>query len=307
MPLLNGLEATRQILKAFPATKVLILSAHSDDAYVEQATESGARDFCSNKPPPTMWPGRFAKSKKETHFSALPFPSAFKGRDQKSLDRGEQFKKKGNRLSSREVEVLQLIAEGKANKQVAAELGVSFKTVDKHRQHLMEKLDIHDIAGLTRYAIAEGIIESSVQLTIMLRSGVFSAGRDAPALRQAGRPPLRCLARPRGFPTDSLIRCPFPPNAGQPKIKGKLKSRDRTLRFRFNGADRRASKTVPSWEGSGVGSFIYSATVLTTISVRARICCFAPAFLRASGFAHLHSDLPCRGWIHEISDGGNTP
>jgi DNA-binding NarL/FixJ family response regulator len=60
-----------------------------------------------------------------------------------------------------------LIAEGKANKQVAAELGVSFKTVDKHRQHLMAKLNIHDTAGLTRYAISSGIIESSVQLTIV--------------------------------------------------------------------------------------------------------------------------------------------
>jgi DNA-binding NarL/FixJ family response regulator len=80
--------------------------------------------------------------------------------------RGEPFQKKGNRLSSREVEVLQLIAEGKPNKQVAAELGVSFKTVDKHRQHLMGKLNIHDVAGLTRYAIAEGIIESNVRLTL---------------------------------------------------------------------------------------------------------------------------------------------
>ena len=64
------------------------------------------------------------------------------------------------------MEVLQLIAEGKPNKQVAAELGVSFKTVDKHRQNLMNKLDIHDVAGLTRYAIAEGIIESTVRLTV---------------------------------------------------------------------------------------------------------------------------------------------
>jgi DNA-binding NarL/FixJ family response regulator len=64
------------------------------------------------------------------------------------------------------VEVLQLIAEGKPNKQVAAELGLTFKTVDKHRQHLMSKLDIHDVAGLTRYAISAGIIESSVRVTI---------------------------------------------------------------------------------------------------------------------------------------------
>jgi DNA-binding NarL/FixJ family response regulator len=61
--------------------------------------------------------------------------------------------------------VLQLIAEGKANKQIASELGISIKTVEKHRQHLMQKLSIHDIAGLTRYAIAAGVIESSVQPT----------------------------------------------------------------------------------------------------------------------------------------------
>jgi DNA-binding NarL/FixJ family response regulator len=77
------------------------------------------------------------------------------------------LKKKDARLTSREMEVLQLIAEGQSNKQVAAELGISVKTVEKHRQRLMEKLNIHDVAGLTRYAIAAGIIESSVQLTIV--------------------------------------------------------------------------------------------------------------------------------------------
>ena len=61
--------------------------------------------------------------------------------------------------------MLQLIAEGNANKQIAFELGISIKTVEKHRQHLMQKLSIHDIAGLTRYAIAAGVIESSVQRT----------------------------------------------------------------------------------------------------------------------------------------------
>ena len=65
------------------------------------------------------------------------------------------------------MEMLQLAAEGKANKQIAAELGISVKTVEKHRQRLMQKLNIHDTAGLTRYAIAAGIIESSVQLTIV--------------------------------------------------------------------------------------------------------------------------------------------
>ena len=71
------------------------------------------------------------------------------------------------RLQSREMEVLQLIAEGEANKQIAAELGIGTKTVEKHREHLMQKLDIHNTAGLTRYAINAGIIESSVQLTFI--------------------------------------------------------------------------------------------------------------------------------------------
>jgi len=70
-------------------------------------------------------------------------------------------------LSPREMEVLQLIAEGKANKESAEELHISIKTVEKHRQSVMEKLNIHDTAGLTRYAIAAGIIESSVQVTII--------------------------------------------------------------------------------------------------------------------------------------------
>ena len=71
------------------------------------------------------------------------------------------------RLTSREREVLQLIAEGKANKAIAAELGISAKTIEKHRAHLMKKLNIHDTAGLTRYAIGAGVIEASVQLTIV--------------------------------------------------------------------------------------------------------------------------------------------
>ena len=76
-------------------------------------------------------------------------------------------RKKETQLTLREAELLQLISEGQVNKQIASELGISVKTVEKHRQHLMEKLDIHDVAGLTRYAIAAGIIENSIQSTIV--------------------------------------------------------------------------------------------------------------------------------------------
>ena len=166
MPLLNGLEATRQIRTDCPDTKVLILSAHSDDAYVEQVTVLGAAGFLLKQTSSHVLATAIRQVERGKTFFSPTISKRVKDRSQKSLDRGGQFKKKANHLSSREVEVLQLIAEGKPNKQVAAELGVSFKTVDKHRQHLMAKLNIHDVAGLTRYAIAEGIIESNVRVTI---------------------------------------------------------------------------------------------------------------------------------------------
>jgi DNA-binding NarL/FixJ family response regulator len=167
MPLLNGLEATRQIRKHFPDTRVLILSAHSDDAYVEQVAGIGAAGFLLKQTSSHELATAIREVQKGNTFFSPSIARRATARSQKSLDRKGNFKKKNNRLSSREVEVLQLIAEGKPNKQVAAELGVSFKTVDKHRQHLMGKLNIHDIAGLTRYAISAGIIESSVQVTIV--------------------------------------------------------------------------------------------------------------------------------------------
>ena len=167
MPLLNGLEATRQVLKAFPATKIIILSAHSDDAYVTSATESGARGFLLKQTSShDVCQAIREVQKGKTFFS----PSISRRQDRlnpPSLDRAGKLNKKAARLTSREREVLQLIAEGKANKETASELGIGLKTVEKHREHLMEKLDIHDTAGLTRYAIGAGIIESSVQVTIV--------------------------------------------------------------------------------------------------------------------------------------------
>ena len=166
MPQLNGLEATRQIRKDFPDTKVLILSAHSDEAYVEQVAELGAAGFLLKQTSSHDLAAAIREVHKGNTFFNPTNARRLQDRGKKPAARGGQFKQKGNRLSSREMEVLQLIAEGKPNKQVAAELGVSFKTVDKHRQHLMSKLNIHDVAGLTRYAIAEGVIESSVRLSI---------------------------------------------------------------------------------------------------------------------------------------------
>jgi DNA-binding NarL/FixJ family response regulator len=167
VPLLNGLEATRKVLKDFPATKVLMLSAHNDDAYVKTATESGAVGFLLKQ----TSAHDVCRAIREVQKGNKSFsPSVFKRLDLLNPimpDRAGVFHKKAAQLTSREMEVLQLVAEGKANKETAAELGIGVKTVEKHREHLMEKLDIHDTAGLTRYAISAGIIESSVQVTIV--------------------------------------------------------------------------------------------------------------------------------------------
>jgi len=167
MPVLNGLEATRQILAANPAAKVIILSAHSDDVYVDRMNEAGVAGFLEKQSSAEILTKAIHEvAKGHTYFSPA-IAKRMQNNPSKPRDRDGLLKAHGSRLTSRETEVLQLVAEGSANKQVAAELGISIKTVEKHRQHLMDKLNIHDTAGLTRYAIAAGIIESSVQLTII--------------------------------------------------------------------------------------------------------------------------------------------
>ncbi len=165
MPQLNGFGATQQVLELLPATKVLILSAYSDDPYIHRVLAVGAVGFlvkqssaqCLSEAIRTVMKGN-------TFFS----PSISK-RIQDQYRQGNQPRgaKAAGVLSARELEVVQLIAEGSTNKQIGVDLGISVKTVEKHRQRLMHKLSIHDTAGLTRYAIAQGIIESSVQVTIV--------------------------------------------------------------------------------------------------------------------------------------------
>ena len=166
MPMLNGLEATRQIGKAFPATRVLILSAHSDEVYVDQAIDFGAAGFLLKQTSADTLASAIRTVHQGNTFFASEISKHVRDRSSKSVTRTGNFENHSFRLSSREMEVLQLIAEGMSNKKVAAKLGVSFKTVDKHRQRLMGKLDIHDIAGLTRYAMSKGIIASNGRVDI---------------------------------------------------------------------------------------------------------------------------------------------
>jgi DNA-binding NarL/FixJ family response regulator len=166
MPRLNGLEATRQLMKACPSSKIIILTAHSDDAYVKSAVDSGAAGFLIKQDSAED----VCRAIREVHRGGIHYSKSISRRfvriNPLVIDRGRKTERKPSILTSRETEVLQLIAEGKANKETADLLGISIKTVEKHRGHLMAKLDIHNTAGLTRHAIANGIIESSVQITM---------------------------------------------------------------------------------------------------------------------------------------------
>jgi DNA-binding NarL/FixJ family response regulator len=167
MPLLNGLEATQQILAANPAAKVIILSAHSDDEYVKRMNAVGVAGFLEKQTSAEVLTKAIRDVVNGKKYFSPAIAKRLRDELDKPRDRDGSINVNGSRLTSREAEVLQLVAEGAANKQVAAELGISIKTVEKHRQNLMDKLNIHDTAGLTRYAITTGVIENSVQLTIV--------------------------------------------------------------------------------------------------------------------------------------------
>ena len=167
MPLLNGLEATRQIVAAVPGIKVLILSAHSDYAYIDRVIAVGAVGFLIKQTSAQVLAKAIHEIMAGNTFYSPQVSKRLRDHYHKPEKAGGLMVKKATGLTSRELEVIQLVAEGQANKQVAAGLNISIKTVEKHRQHLMDKLNIHDTAGLTRYAIARGIIESSVQVTIV--------------------------------------------------------------------------------------------------------------------------------------------
>ena len=159
MPQLNGLEATRQITTAVPSSRVLILSSYCDDEYVEQLIDSGAAGYLLKQAAFTDVVRGIREARRGNKFFSPAVSTRLTNLYRETVVRGTAVRKRADVLTSRETEVLQLIAEGAGNKQIAAELGISVKTVERHRERLMNKLDIHDIAGLTRYALCKGIIE----------------------------------------------------------------------------------------------------------------------------------------------------
>lgn len=185
MPLLNGLEATRQIIKEDPNAKVLMLSSYSDNEYVHQVTEAGATGYLPKQTvAEDLIKAIRETSKGNAFFSPAVCRQLVANYRETARRVGDRTTKRRNVLTTREAEVLQLIAEGHPNKQIASELGISIKTVEKHRQQVMCKLNIHDIAGLTRYAMSRGMVESTVMEPLSPEVGV----QELPLLRPVGAP-----------------------------------------------------------------------------------------------------------------------
>jgi DNA-binding NarL/FixJ family response regulator len=157
MPLLNGIEATRQIARRAPSVHVLILSMHAEEAYVTQAVQAGAKGYLlKDSADSDLVRGVAAVAAGKSFFS----PAAAKVMLDDYL---RHLSEKGivNRydaLSEREREVLQLIAEGHSSKEVAEVLSISPATVETHRAHILQKLDVHNTAELVLYAVRRGVI-----------------------------------------------------------------------------------------------------------------------------------------------------
>lgn len=155
MPLLNGLESARQIIAAFPRTHVILLTALKDPHHIEDAIRIGVKGYLLKSSSIENLP-RAVRSVLAGHKAYSPEIERFVKAHKNLFDKS---KAPASGLTPREIEVIQLIAEGKQTKQIAAELGAAQKTVEKHRQSLMNKLDLHDIASLTSFAIRTGISE----------------------------------------------------------------------------------------------------------------------------------------------------
>lgn len=156
MPKMGGLEATRQIRKDFPNTRVLILSMHTSKPIVLQIIQSGAQGYVlKDAPPADILRGIESVDNGEPFFSQNISQIVL---NQYLSESGAETAPGPGKLTNRERQVLAMIAEGQSNKEMANKLGVGVRTIETHRERMMAKLNIHSVAGLTKFAIANGIV-----------------------------------------------------------------------------------------------------------------------------------------------------
>ena len=153
MPLLNGLEAARQMAGWAQGPRVILLTVHAEDRYVLEAVRAGVRGYVLKK----QAAADLVRAIREVSGGGVYLSPGISAAVVEAVRSPRSVPEEP--LTAREREVLQLVAEGKTTKEIAALLGVSVKTADAHRTRLMQKLDIHDIASLTRYAIRQGMIQ----------------------------------------------------------------------------------------------------------------------------------------------------
>ncbi len=153
MPLLNGLDAARQLAARDQAPRTILITMHAEDRYVLDALRAGVRGYVLKK----QAAADLVRAIHEVVAGRVYLSPGVGAAVAQAIRTGSVLP--DERLTPREREVLQLVAEGKTTKEIAAILHVSVKTADTHRTRLMQKLDIHDIAGLTRYAIRLGLVQ----------------------------------------------------------------------------------------------------------------------------------------------------
>jgi DNA-binding NarL/FixJ family response regulator len=161
MPMLNGMDAARQILKARPGTPILIFTLYESDELIRQVLEVGVRGFIlKSDAGQNLLLAVEALQRRATFFTARAAKMMLDGylHRNNNADSGSTMK---DRLTDREREVVQLLAEGNSSKEAAALLNLSVKTIESHRANIMYKLDVHSVAGLVRYAVRNSIVQAA--------------------------------------------------------------------------------------------------------------------------------------------------
>jgi DNA-binding NarL/FixJ family response regulator len=159
MPCLNGLEATRQILKAAPQAKILVLTLHDSDQIAQEVLNAGARGLLlKSDAARDLIAAVEAVSRNKTYFTSKVAAMVLEGY-LKGGTAGPQAAPGRSRLTPREREIVQLLAEGKSTKEVAVVLGVSTKTAETHRSNIMRKLHFHSVSDLVLYAVRNNLVQ----------------------------------------------------------------------------------------------------------------------------------------------------